>query len=95
METTECLRLVFARNIRYFRWLKKMTQEGLAQKTGHSRQWVSAVEKGKVALNLDHLECLIKALGVGTVDLVGVNDFARDLQAASNRTRVKIHRTNV
>ena len=56
---------------------------------------MSAVEKGKVALNSEHLECLIKALEVGTVDLVVGNDFARDLQPASNRTRVKIHRTNV
>lgn len=91
---TGSLRLVLARNIRYYRWKKKFTQEMLASRLGRSRQWVCAAENGKVALNSDQLECLGRVLEVHMGDLLG-SDGSEEENVPKEEDQVRIFRTNV
>ncbi len=92
---TGSFRLVLARNIRFYRWKKKFTQEMLAARLGRSRQWVCAAENGKVALNSDQLECLGRVLEVHMGELLGSEDLAKGDELKEELNTVKIFRTNV
>jgi len=59
-----------AKNTRYYRLKKKLTQEQLAKKAKLSRGFVNRIENAKVNIYLTTLVELAKALGVSPRDLV-------------------------
>ena len=50
--------------IRYFRKFNGLSQEGLANKSGLDRTYISGVERGVRNITLESLERIIKALGL-------------------------------
>ncbi len=91
----DCLNLTLASSVRYYRWQRKLTQEGLARMLGCTRQWVSAVEQGRVTLNAKHVENLIRVLDVPVKDLLLEHKFEREYLRGAQQIKVKINRTNV
>lgn len=59
-----------AKNTRFYRLKKRITQEKLAKKSGLSRGYISQVENAKVNLYLTTLVRLAKSLGVCPKNLV-------------------------
>lgn len=63
-------RLLFAKNLKFFRQLKKISQEELADKAELHRTYVSSVERGERNISVDNMEKLAKALDVDIRDLL-------------------------
>ena len=63
-------RLLFARNLKFFRQLKKISQEELADIAGLHRTYVSSVERGERNISIDNMEKLALALGVDIRELL-------------------------
>jgi len=61
-EDGRTLRLRFANNMKAERIAQGISQEKLAEKAGLHRTYVSQVERGVVAISLDNVEKLAKAL---------------------------------
>lgn len=58
-------------NIKYFRKLRKMTQEELAEKSGLSTNFISMIERSKSAkISVDRLNQIANALGIDTYKLL-------------------------
>ena len=58
------LRANFAENVRSFRTVLGVSQEGLAELAGFHRTYVSQVERGVANITLDNIEKLAYALNV-------------------------------
>ncbi len=63
------LRKIFGKNVRYYRFLRSMTQEKLAELTDLSSRYISNVENGEGNVSLDTIELFAKALNVSCRDL--------------------------
>ena len=63
-------RLLFAKNLKFFRQLKKISQEELADIAELHRTYVSSVERGERNISVDNMEKLAQALGVDIRDLL-------------------------
>jgi transcriptional regulator with XRE-family HTH domain len=59
-----------AKNTRYYRLKKKLTQKQLAKKAKMSRGFVNRIENARVNIYLTTLYEIAKALGVSARDLV-------------------------
>ncbi|UCD55595.1 MAG: helix-turn-helix transcriptional regulator [Candidatus Omnitrophota bacterium] len=59
-----------AKNVRFYRLKRGMTQERLAKKAGLSRGYISQIEHAKINLYLSTLVKLAKRLGVRPKNLV-------------------------
>jgi transcriptional regulator with XRE-family HTH domain len=57
-------RLVFARNFRNARKAKSMTQRDVNDQTGFAQAWISEVETGQSAINIDNMATLAHAVDV-------------------------------
>ncbi|APO89014.1 helix-turn-helix domain-containing protein [Xanthomonas perforans] len=57
-------RLIFARNFCQARKAAKLSQRGIRDRTGFAQGWISAVETGKSAPNLDSMAVLAECVGV-------------------------------
>lgn len=57
-------RLIFARNLRKAREAAKLTQRGVAAKTGCAQSWVSEVETGLISISIDSMARLAHCVGV-------------------------------
>lgn len=66
-------RLLFAKNLKFFRQLKKISQEELADIAELHRTYVSSVERGERNISVDNMEKLAKALDVDIRDLLSPN----------------------
>ncbi|MHA7774690.1 helix-turn-helix domain-containing protein [Roseibium sp. M-1] len=58
------LRTVFARNLRYYRKKKGLSQETLAHEADIDRTYVSALERGNYAASIDMIEKLASVLEI-------------------------------
>ena len=58
------LRRVFAANLRAQRQLRNLSQEGLADRAGLHRTYVSSVERGERNVSIDNIERLSNALDI-------------------------------
>ena len=63
-------REVLAENLKRLRAEHKLSQEGLAEKAGFHRTYVSQVERCKTNISLDNLEKLATYLAVPTYSLL-------------------------
>ena len=63
-------RMIFARNLRKFRTLRKLSQEDLAELADLHRTYIGSVERGERNISIDNMERLAKALGLRVPDLV-------------------------
>lgn len=63
-------RMTFARNLRKFRTLRKLSQEDLAELADLHRTYIGSVERGERNISIDNMERLAKALGLRVLDLV-------------------------
>ena len=63
-------RMTFARNLRKFRTLRKLSQEDLAELADLHRTYIGSVERGERNISIDNMERLAKALGLQVLDLV-------------------------
>lgn len=58
------LRNTFGKNVKYYRFQLKLTQEKLAEKMNISPTYLSEVERGMHSLDFDKIEKLCKCLNV-------------------------------
>lgn len=63
-------RLVFAGNVRKFREVRGLSQEGLAELCGLHRTYVGSVERGERNVSIDNMERIATALGAKLPDLL-------------------------
>ena len=59
----------FASNLRKYRHLSGLSQEGFAEKAGLHRTYISAIECGKRSIALENIQKVADALGVETYKL--------------------------
>lgn len=64
----------FARNLRALREARELSQEGLADKAGLDRTYVSSCERGERNVTLATVERFAGALGVGAEALLAQGD---------------------
>lgn len=67
-------REVLAENLKRLRAQHNLSQEGLAEKAGFHRTYVSQVERCKTNISLDNLEKLASYLGIPTYALLVETD---------------------
>lgn len=63
-------RMTFARNLRKFRTLRKLSQEDLAELADLHRTYIGSVERGERNISIDNMERLAEALGLRVLDLI-------------------------
>ena len=63
-------RMTFARNLRKFRTLRKLSQEDLAELADLHRTYIGSVERGERNISIDNMERLAEALGLPVLDLI-------------------------
>jgi transcriptional regulator with XRE-family HTH domain len=66
------LRQIFARNLRYWRVARGLSQEALADRAGIDRTYVSSLERQRYAATLDMIELLAGALEVEVAQLMAL-----------------------
>lgn len=71
MERTNALREAVGAKVRSVRLGAGMTQAELGAAAGMDHRAVSRLESGKTSPNLDTLDRLARAMGIGVTDLVG------------------------
>ena len=69
-------REVFARNLRYFRQVKGLSQEALAHEAGVDRTYISSLERGVYAVSIDTIDKICSVLDVEPADLLKNTDTA-------------------
>jgi transcriptional regulator with XRE-family HTH domain len=67
---SQSLRTVLAENIRYFRQVNGLSQEGLADLCDLHRTYIGSVEREERNVSLSTLEVLSEALGVSVSELL-------------------------
>lgn len=78
------LKKIFGRNIKYYRFQNRITQEKLAELADLSPRYISNIENGSGNVSLDTIEILADALGIN----------AKDLFATENQ-EIKIKKVNM
>ncbi len=68
---------IFGNNVKYFRYLKKYTQEQLAELTDTSVTYISRLESGYHTPSFDKLAILAKVLNVEAHEFYVERDFQR------------------
>ena len=69
MHDQELLKIVGG-NIRRFRHERVLSQEGLADRSGHHRTYLAGVERGERNASLEALARIARALGVPPMELL-------------------------
>ena len=64
------IRLIFSKNLRYYRLQNKLTQEELAEKVDLSAKYISDLERSEFSPSLEKLDKLAEALKVETYKLL-------------------------
>ncbi len=68
-------RVAFGKRVRVLRVLRDLTQDDLAKKTGTSKAAISRIEVGDVAVRIDTIFKLARALRVQTYQLFEKEEF--------------------
>ena len=71
-------RQIFARNLRKYRSLGKLSQEKLAELSGLHRTYIGSVERAERNISLDNIEKLAKALSLNITDLLQEDESTSD-----------------
>jgi transcriptional regulator with XRE-family HTH domain len=79
------MRRLVGRNVRKAREAAGLTQEGLAERSGFTQQYLSGLETGKRNPTVVSLYELAKALGVSHVELVTPDEEASPRSPAARR----------
>jgi len=58
------LRYIFGRNLKYYRYQKRITQEQLAEYVGLSASYISELESGKYGSTFDKIELIAEVLSI-------------------------------
>ena len=58
------LKQIFGKNVKYYRFLRKMTQEKFAEKVNLNASYVSELENGKYGPTFEKIEEIAKVLNV-------------------------------
>ena len=64
------LREIFAKNLKRYREIRKLSQEALADAANIDRTYVSALERGRYSASIDTIEKLAFALEVAPDELL-------------------------
>jgi len=56
--------IAVGKRIRFFRWLRGMTQKELAERVGRERTYINRIEKGETDLQLSSFIRIAAALGI-------------------------------
>jgi len=70
------MRKLVARNVKRIRLEKGLTQERLAERSGHTQQYISELERGQGNPTIVSVHEIAQALGVTHLDLLRVDDPA-------------------
>ncbi len=62
-KTASTERLIFAHNFRQARKAANLTQRAIYEKTGFAQSWISEVETGQSAINIDNMAILARLVG--------------------------------
>ncbi len=65
------LKRLVGRNVRRIRREQRLTQEQLAERCGHSQQYISELEQGKRNATLISIAVIAQALSVSHLELFG------------------------
>ena len=90
------IRLIFSKNLRYYRLHNKLTQEELAEKVDLSAKYISDLERSEFSPSLEKLDKLAEALNVETYKLLkdenNVNNLPNrlDLITKTRKSKRKI-----
>lgn len=90
------IRLIFCKNLRYYRLQNKLTQEELAEKVDLSAKYISDLERSEFSPSLEKLDKLAEALNVETYKLLkdenNVNNLPNrlDLITKTRKSKRKI-----
>ena len=63
------LRQIFAKNLRYWRLQRGLSQEALAHSAGTDRTYISSLERQRYSAPIDVIEAIAKALDIEPVVL--------------------------
>lgn len=63
-------RMRLARNVRRVRLEKGWSQEELSVRAGFSQAYVSQIEKGRLNVPIDRIECLAEAFQIDLIELL-------------------------
>ena len=63
------LKNVFGKNVKYYRFRKRYTQEQLAEKINVSVNYLGRIERGKHSVDFDVIEALSSALDIRPFEL--------------------------
>ena len=63
------LKQIFGKNVKYYRFLRKMTQEKFAEKVNLNASYVSELENGKYGPTFEKIEEIAKVLNVKVYNL--------------------------
>ncbi|WP_366919183.1 helix-turn-helix domain-containing protein [Burkholderia seminalis] len=89
---THSARERFASGVRAVRKLKGLSQEGLAERAGLNRTYVSGVERGSINIRLDNMEKLASALDVHAAQFLCATDSEKSLPVAGGDLRSEVAR---
>ena len=68
------LKQIFGKNVKYYRFLRKMTQEKIDEKVNLNASYVSELENGKYGPTFEKVEEIAKVLNVKVYKLFEEND---------------------
>jgi transcriptional regulator with XRE-family HTH domain len=88
----ERLGIRVSKNIKRFRQVADLTQEGLAERMGVTVRYVSALEQNPGNLNLRTLQRIADALEVDVADLVADPAASKDVRIAAAEKAIDILR---
>lgn len=71
------LKIIFGNNIKYYRFLKKYTQEVLSEKSGLDPRYIRHIESGNGNLPLETIERLAKCLDTDPANLLIEHDISK------------------
>lgn len=60
---------VFAKNLRHYRTIQKLSQEKLAEMCGLHRTYISDIERGKRSISIGNVQKIADSLGIETYKL--------------------------
>lgn len=63
-DDTVNLKQIFGKNVRYYRFVKKLTQEEFAEHIDMNASYVSEIENGKYGPTFENIEVIAKVLNV-------------------------------
>lgn len=74
-------------NIKYFRYVNKISQEKLAELANLSPEYISSIERELNSLTIDKLELIAKGLKIDPYQLLKIQDVDKNILMKINKGR--------